>query len=791
MLLSYIKPAWRNCRANPGYTALNIIGLAIGMAVSLVIGLWVWYQYSYDRFLPGYENVYQLKTNFSTREGGGIEGTMPWVSVPLTETMKKDVPGVEKVALTLPFMDMGVAAGDKKMVMTGGAVDPAFLDIFQYKVLSGTKGMLEDPNSIVLTASAAKALFGAADPMDKVVRLENQMDLRVTGVIADMPANATYQFKYLLPWRVVEQQYEWIKRVKTSWGNNSFYCFLQLTPGADQQRIIAVADAAIKKAMGDGHLSAVLHPLKQWHLYDKFTNGKVEGGFITYVHMFLVIGLLILLIACINFVNLSTAQADKRAKEVGVRKAIGSTRGELIMQFLMQSLLLTAMATAFSLVLVVAVMPFFNALAGTTIAIPYASIAAWSVLLLFMITVSLLAGIRPAFLISGFRPVVVLKGLKQPGKSGGIMKTMVVIQFAASVALIIATVVIYQQIQYGKSRPTGYKISGLVSTVMSPDLRRNYHALKNDLLASGTVTDVTESSSPITEIWSHSVINNWPGKTGPSNSFISIARVGADEDYYKTIGMELSSGRLFNNTVAADSGTVVLNEAAVKEMGLKDPVGQTITWDGDKRVTIVGVVKNTLMVSPFIPAEATLFHHTDDVSAITYRLSPKYPTQEGLEKIGVIFSRYNPAYPFTYAFADVDYEQKFKMEVLTGRLAGIFAGLAIFVSCLGLLGLAAYTAARRTKEIAVRKVMGASTAHLWMLLSRQFILLVLVGSAVAMPVAWFVLEQWLAKYSYRIVISPFVFVGALVLAVLVTMFTVSYQAIKAALMNPILSLKSE
>ncbi|GEP90023.1 MacB-like core domain-containing protein [Chitinophaga terrae (ex Kim and Jung 2007)] len=791
MLRSYIRSAWRSCRSNPGYTSLNVIGLAIGMTVSLVIGLWAYYQYSYDKFIPNYQHISQLKINFFSN--GGKLDNMAYVSIPLAEAMKKDIPGVEKVALADPFSPRGLSVGDKKMIMTGAATEPAFLDIFKYPVISGGKGMLDDPNSIVLTESAAKALFGNEDPINKTVKLENELELRVTGVLADIPGNSSIQFQFLFPFRAWELHNEWIQKARSAWSNNSFFCFMQLTPGADFKAITGKADAILKTAMGDGHLMTMIHPLSQWHLYDRITNGKVDGGFISYVRMFMVIGLLILIIACINFVNLSTAQADKRAKEVGVRKAIGSSRRELILQFLVQSCFLVVLATALSLILLVITLPYFNALAGSTIAIPYTKPAAWVVLIGFILLVTLLAGSRPAFLLSGFKPIIVLKGFKQRTGSGTLMKVMVVSQFAASIALIIATVIIYQQIQYGKSRPTGYNISGLVMTDMTPDLARNFKALKNDLLASGAVTSVTAATSPVTNIWSHSTINDWPGKTEVGgNSYINAARIAArDDDYFTTTGMQILEGRNFNKTVDADSGVIILNEAAVKQMGLKNPVGQTITWAGDNRGVVVGVVKDALMISPFTPAEPTIFHHSEKNGSIIYRLSSNMPSQAALDKIGRIFSLYNPSYPYQYAFADADYEKKFRMEVLTGKLAGLFAGLAILVSCLGLLGLAAYTAANRTKEIAVRRVMGASTTHLWLLLTKQFVLLVLLGGAVAIPMAWLGLNSWLEKYDYRIGLSPIVFIGAIVLSLFLTLLTVSYQALKAASINPVDSLKSE
>ncbi len=791
MIRNYLKSAWRNCRSNPGYTLLNVAGLAIGMTVSLIIGLWAWHQYTYDQFLPGYENIYQVKTNYVDNDGQ-LRG-MAQTSLPLATAMKTQVPGVERAVITDWFTTRGIAFGDRKYILHGGAVEPEFLDIFQYKVIRGDAGLLKTPNNILLTQSTAKALFGDTDPINKIVRLENQQDLRVAAILADIPDNATIKFDFLFPFRNLEMQSEgqWIQHVRNDWQNNSFQCFIKLAPGVNPEGVTKKASDLIAANIADTHLSAILHSLMQWHLYDKIENGKVSGGFIAYVRMFTIIGLLILLIACINFVNLSTAMADKRAKEVGVRKAIGSSRSSLIIQFMIQSLLLTSIAAVLSIGLLFAIMPFFNAMVGTAIQLPYHQPFAWMVLVLFIMIVTLLAGSRPAFLLSGYRPVAVLKGGKQQGKSGGVMRAMIIVQFAASVALIIATIVIYQQIQYGRSRPTGYNATGLVSTDMTMDLERNFPALKNDLLASGAVTSVTAARSAITDVYSYGVINQWEGKTGAPSSFISVISMSVLDDYFHTIDMPIKEGRDFYQTIAADSGMVIVNEAAVKMMNLQHPIGQMIVFNGKQQVRIVGVAKDVLMESPFTPAEPTVFLHESKNGSIIYRLNSNMPTQESLAKITAIFSRYNPAYPFDYSFADVVYEEKFKMEVLTGKLAGIFAMLAILVSCFGLLGLAAYSAARRTREIAIRKVMGASTMHLWLLLSRQFLVLVTVGSAIAIPLAWMTLKSWLERYDYRIQISPVVFVYAFLLVMLVTLCTISYQAIKTAILNPAHSLKSE
>ncbi|HVV55860.1 MAG TPA: FtsX-like permease family protein, partial [Mucilaginibacter sp.] len=401
-------------------------------------------------------------------------------------------------------------------------------------------------------------------------------------------------------------------------------------------------------------------------------------------------------------------------------------------------------------------------------------------------------GSRPAFYLSSFNPVRVLKGTIQVGKAASLpRKILVVIQFSCSVALIISTVIIYQQIQYVKDRPAGYSADRLVSTGMSDDLSNNYNALKNDLLQSGMVESVTKASSPLTGIYWHTSIEKWPGQN-PGELGINVGGITVTDNYFKTVGMKLVEGRDFSPDWSADTLNVIVNEAAVKRMGLKHPLNQLITYAGlPYQVRIIGVVQDALIESPFMPAEPTVFNHGRGGNFVIYRLAAGVNPHDEMSKIGKIFDKYNPAYPFDYVFVDDAYNQKFNLEVLVGKLAGIFAGLAIFISCLGLFGLAAYVAEQRTKEIGIRKVLGASVAQVWALLSKDFVLLVMISCLIASPVALYFLKPWLAKYDYHISIGPGVFIFSAVAAIIITLFTISFQAIKAALANPVKSLRSE
>lgn len=796
MLRNYITIAWRNILNNKVYSAINILGLAAGMAVALMIGLWVVNEYSYDRFLPNYEQLYQVEQHFTTQHDG--EHTQTAVSLPLAEVLRKEIPGIKRVAETdwvgMQWHDLLV--GNKKLYLAGGAVNPDFLQIFKYTFVEGNaKDVFTQPNSVILNESTAIALFGNADPINKIVRYDNSQNLKVTGIIKDIPKNATIQFSFLTPFSFKEATEGWMKGARTMWTNNSFNMFLELQPGVTMAQIAPKIKNIVydhSEQMRPGKPEVIIHPLKKWHLYNDFKNGKAVGGFIDYVRMFSVIGILVLLIACINFMNLSTARSEKRAREVGVRKAIGSQRSDLIAQFLAESVMITFISFLLSIVMVQLAVPSFNEIVGSAISIPYTNILFWVIMIAYVLITGLLAGSRPAFYLSSFNPVQVLKGTIKVGKSASLpRKVLVVVQFSCSIALIISTIIVYQQIQYAKNRPTGYSSTRLMMTDMSGDLEKNYSALKNDLLASGMVESVASASSPITNIYSHTGIDNWPGKAGGETG-INVGSISVSPNYFKTLGMSLKDGRDFSNEWVSDTLNVIVNEAAVRRMGLKNPINQLISYGGgNKQVRIIGVVKDALMESPFTPVQPAVFNHGRGGNNIMYRLATNVNMQDAIKKIGKIFDTYNPAYPYIYQFVDEEYNRKFSLEALVGKLAGVFAGLAVFISCLGLFGLAAYVAEQRTKEIGIRKVLGASIAQVWLLLSKEFILLVMLSCVIATPVAFYFLKDWLQKYDYRITIGPGVFVLSAVAAIIITLVTISFQAIKAALTNPVKSLRSE
>jgi len=790
MLKTYVKTAWRNLVRTAGYSTLNILGLSIGMGVALLIGIWVYDQYSYEKFLPDHDRIYRVWRNF---DSNGDTLTFATVSLKLSDALRNQIPDIEYVAESDWMEEHGLVVGDKKLYVTGGMVAGDFEKMFQFPLLKGSyETVLHDPYSIVLTQATATALFGNADPIGKTVRFDNMNELRVTGILQDLPSNTSFDFHFLVPFRYLElTDFDARSGRGGSFQENGFQIFVKLKRDADQAfvaakiRNIEHTEAGNVNAMNS---YVILQPMDRWHLYGKFENGKDGPGFLVYVRLFGIIGILVLLIACINFINLTTARSEKRAREVGVRKAIGSSRKDLIFQFLMESFLLTFIAFLVSLMLVEIGRSPFNALTGEHVSIPYSKPMFWLVMLAFVLVTALIAGSRPAFYLSSFQPVKVLKGALQIGRARSLpRKVLVVVQFTCSIAFVISTIIIYRQIQYAKDRPNGYDLNRVLSTHKTVDLEKDYPALKNELLEKGIVSNITTCTSPATGVWWNTNIGYWPGKH-PGET-VEMGTLYIDDDFLKTVGMTLKEGRNF--ATRNDTTDVLFNETAINRLRIKDPLNQVISWQG-KNYRIIGVVGDALQISPFEHALPTMFFCKPNVqNFLIYRLAPNIRTQDALTQLSAVFSKYNPAVPYQYRFEDENYAAKFRLEVLVGKLSGLFAGLAIFISCLGLLGLAAYVAERRTKEISIRKVLGASVSQVWLLLSKDFLLLVLISCVIASPLTFYFLHSWLMKYEYRVPIGAGVFIIAAVLAMFLTIITISFQAIRAAMVNPAEKLRSE
>jgi ABC-type antimicrobial peptide transport system permease subunit len=789
MFVNYFKTAWRNFVNNKVLGSINILGLGIGMAVSMLICLWVFNEYSFNKFLPDHDRVYQVRRNFNSN---GTILNFKTTSLALGEALRNEVPEIEYVAETDWMGPHGLTYAGKKLYIDGAITGLDFLKIFQYPLVKGNPlTVFADPYSIVLTESTALSMFGTEDPMLKTIRFDNKHDLKVTGILKDLPENSTFRFKYLVPFSLLDNTRPAIKELRTgSFSANSFQQFVKLRKDASYDRVSEkIKNIQHRQDNINARNSLViLQPMDRWHLFADYENGKDARGLIEYVRLFSCIAGLVLLIACINFINLATARSEKRAREVGVRKAIGSDRKALIIQFLTESFFYTVTASVISLFLVMVALPWFNSITGRSIVIPLSNPGFWMLLLACILITALAAGTRPAIYLSGFSAVRVLKGSITKGKAATLpRKALVVLQFTCSIALIISTIIVYRQIGFARSRPIGYNYDRLLMTDMSEDLQKNFVAMKQELLQRGVIENMATSSGPVTNINWHTDIDNWPGKN--SGETIEMGAIVVSEDYFKTVQMNFASGRNFSGP--DDSTTLIFNETAISQMRLKDPLNQKISWD-EAQFSIKGVVKDALMTSPYAPAEPTMFVVSPDHSGILlYRLAKNISTPDALKVLNEVFAKYNPSRPYEYMFTDDSYASKFNFEMLVGKLAGIFAALAIFVSCLGLFGLAAYVAEQRSKEIGIRKVLGANLPQIWMLISRDFILLVLISSLVASPLAYFFLQNWLEKYSYRVEIGVEVFVIAALLALVVAVITVSFQSIKAALANPVRNLRAE
>lgn len=786
MIKNYFKIAWRNLRKNKVYSSLNIVGLAIGMAVALLIGLWIWDELSFNHY---HRNHNRLAYVMSTQTYNGVTETFPNIVVPLENELRTKYAGdFKKLSLTWNSTNI-LAAGDKKISASGKWAQPDLPEMLTLTMQKGTLESFKDPSTLLLSQSLATALFGNTDPLNKTVKVDNRMEMKVGGVYDDLPRNTTFnETKYLLPWYAKENRWN---TQSTNWRNHGCELIVQINDNADFDKTSDKIREVINPNIKEFKDYTSLHPMDQWHLYSEFKNGKVAGGPIQFVWLFGLIGIFVLLLACINFMNLSTARSEKRAKEVGIRKAIGSLRRQLTLQFLAESLLICFLSFVLTIILVQLSLPFFNSLSDKQMSIPWSNLLFWMLAAGFIFLTGLVSGSYPAFYLSGFNPVKVLKGTFRAGRFASLpRKVLVVIQFTVSVVLIIGTIIVYRQVQFAKNRPVGYSREGLITIVMNtPELYQNYNAMRNELIENGGAADMAESNSSTTEIWSNNNGVEWAGKD--PNADPLFGTIAVTHDFGKTVGWQITEGRDFSREFPTDSGAFILNESAVKLAGIKNPVGKIMKWAGKDHV-VVGVVKDMVMESPYKPTVPTIFHMEYGwVRLITVRIKPTMPVREALAKMETVFKKYNPGGPFEYQFTDETYSKKFSDEGRIGNLATLFAVLAIFISCLGLFGLASFVAEQRTKEIGIRKVVGASVFNLWQLLSKDFVALVIISCVIAIPVAWYFLNQWLQNYNYRTKISWWIFAAAVAGALIITLLTVSFQAIKAAIANPVKSLRTE
>jgi putative ABC transport system permease protein len=765
------------------------------MAVAMLIGLWIWDELSYDKYFKNYDRLVQVMQHQTFNGNVGTQSDIPMpLGYKLRDDYKNDFKYVVLSTWTSPHI---LAFGDKKLTQQGNYIQSEAPDLFTLKMIKGTRSGLKDPSSIMLSASLAKALFGDTDPMFKALKIDNKWNVKVTGVYEDLPHNNSLaEIAFIAPWDLYMTTH--VKTNITNWGNNSWQLFAQLSPNADINKVSAkikdlkmIAFAAQDNKLGLSFKPAVfLYPISKWHLYSEFKNGVNTGGAIQFVWMFGIIGVFVLLLACINFMNLSTARSEKRAKEVGIRKTEGSLRSQLISQFLVESVLISAFAFLFSILLVVLILPWFNQVANKTMQVLWANPMFWILGIGFSLVTGLIAGSYPAFYLSSFKPVKVLKGTFKAGKLATLpRKVLVVVQFTVSVTLIIGTLIVFRQVQFTKNRPIGYNRTGLIQMEMKTDaIHQHFTAVRNDLLQSGAIVEMAESDSPLTGVYSNNSGLTWRDKD--PNLQDDFGTVPVSPEFGKTAGWKLTDGRDFSRNISTDSSGIVLNEAAVKFMNFKHPVGETIKWYKDFKV--IGVVKDMVMSSPYEPVKPTIFYIAPYAPGIVdIKLNTSKSASEALHKIEDVFKQYDPASPFDYKFTDEEYARKFANEERVGKLAGFFTLLAIFISCMGLFGMASFMAEQRTKEIGVRKVLGASVFSLWRLMSRDFVLLVIIALFIATPVAYYFMHDWLLHYTYRAALSWWIFALTGAGAIIITLLTISYQSIRAALGNPIKSLRSE
>jgi putative ABC transport system permease protein len=790
---NYLKTAWRTITKSKAHSFINIAGLSVGMCVAMLIGLWIWDELSFNKYHENYDRI-AIVTQHETYNG--TISTSATIPLPLDAELRKDYESDFKYIVMSSWTENHtLIVGDKKISYKGNFMGSDAPDMFTLKMVEGSRDGLKDPSSILISQSVVRALFGNKNALNRMISLDDKTIFKVSGVYEDLPYNTTlHDVAFIGPWEYYITS-PGNERSLSDWGNNSLFMYVQVADNADMNKVSSKIKNIKLDNMSqeDKKFKPVifLQPMSKWHLYSEFKNGVNTGGAIEYVWLFGIVGMFVLLLACINFMNLSTARSEKRAKEIGIRKAVGSLRNQLIIQFFCESLLMAALAFALSFLFVWMILPFFNAVADKKVIILWSNPLFWLMSICFTLFTGLIAGTYPALYLSSFNPVKVLKGTFKAGRFAAVpRKVLVVTQFTVSVILIIGTIIVFKQIQFAKNRPIGYNKNGLVNIeVTNDDLHKHFEAVKQGLLNSGDVTEVAESSSSTTGVNNDRGDISWKEKDPAMTSFFGW--IAVTSEYGKTVGWQFTEGRDFSTRFITDSSAIVLNEAAVKYMNLKNPVGEIVKI-GKRDLTIIGVVKDMVMESPYDPVKQTIFHiGSGNFDDVLIKINPNASAHKAISKIEAVCKAYSPSVPFSYRFADEEYTKKFTDEDRIGKLASCFAILAIFISCLGLFGMASFMAEQRIKEIGVRKVLGASVFNLWQLLSKDFVMLVFISLLIATPVAYYFMHNWLQNYQYRTNLSWWIFAAAGIGALLVTLLTVSFQAIKAAVANPVKSLRTE
>ncbi len=796
MYKSYFKIGWRNLLRNRGYSLINIGGLAVGLSAAILIGLWVHDELSYDRNFTNYDRIAQVLQNQTFN--GQVETW--WSQARQIAPELRNVYGSDFKYVIMSSWNNShkLTYNDQDVVKKGNYMEPEVTEMLTLKMIAGTRDGLRDPHSILLSESVSNEIFGEVSPMGQIIRIDDRLDVKVTGVYQDLPYNSSYnELTFIAPWELYVSSEN--LEARTGWGNSWFQSIAQIADNADMDQVShkikdTKLNAVIRAGDDDDRFKPeiFLHPMSKWHLHSDFKNGVSTGGGIEYVWMFGLVGVFVLLLACINFINLSTARSEKRAKEVGIRKAIGSVRMQLINQFFTESILVVGVSFLLSLIITQLTLPWFNEVSGKHIDVLWFNPFFWMMGLGFTIITGVVAGSFPALYLSSFNPVRVLKGAFRAGRFATLpRKILVVAQFTVSITLVIGTIIVFKQIQFAQNRPIGYDSSGLISSpIRTDEIRKHYDAFRSDLLNTGVVQEVALTDSRLTSTYVTNSGFTWEGKDPDMSEEFVTLRV--THEFGEMIDWQILEGRDFSKDYASDSMAFVINESAVKYLGVEDPVGKTLKWGDNGEYKIIGVVKDMITQSPYSPVKQMLyFLNYKRVSNVNMKIAQNINATEALSRIEEVFKKYDPSNAFDYAFADQEYGKKFDNERRVAKLTSAFAGLAMLISCLGLFGLASFIAEQRTKEIGIRKVMGASVTNLWKMLSGDFVILVVIASLIAIPIAYYYLSGWLHNYEYRTDINWWVFVVAAAGSLIITLLTVSYQAIRAALANPVKSLRSE
>lgn len=785
MIKNYLKIAYRNLMRHKVFSLINISGLALGMTCSILILLWVKDELSVDRFHADLDNLYRVME--TQKYPGSDNFTTDATPALLAEALEAEMPEVKHAvrSTTWPWQQL-FAYGDKSLKVNGRYTDPEFFEVFTFPLLHGdAKSALAQPRSVVISETVARQFFNSPEEaMGKLFRINDSQSYKVTGVMQDVPKNSTMQFDYVMPvedW-INSPGNEWLQE----WGNNALRTFLQLQPGTDIAAFNEKVKPFIQKYHEESTTEVFVQPVADMYLYNDFREGK--DGFIERVRLFSVVAVFILVIACINFMNLATARSSKRAKEVGVRKAIGASKSSLVRQFMVESVLMAFLALFVAVNLAGILLPDFNDLTGKYISLDFTDPSLVLLLLGVALLTGVLSGSYPAFFLSSFDPAKVLKGTVKVGsRVSGVREGLVVFQFILSALLIISTLVAYLQLNYIRTKNIGLDRENLVYVPLEGALRDRYDVVKRELQNTPGVLNVTASDQPPISVGNSTGGIEWKGKDPNTNVLFSVMSV--DYDFIETMDVKLLEGRTFSREFGTDTASFIINKEAARLMQMQDPVGQWLKWSIEGRV--IGVIDNFHTTSMHIPAQPLILRLHPDFDNLLFARLEAGRTKQALAAIEKIVKRHNPAYPFEYHFLDEDFEKMYKAEAIMGQLTKYFAGIAIFISCLGLFGLALFTAEQRTKEIGVRKVLGASVASIVYLLSKDFLKLVLIANLIALPLGWYFMTNWLNDFADRMELSWWIFAVAFIATVIIAIVTLSFHAIKTAVANPVNSLRTE